>query len=186
MFGGMQEAAIKKMLEQEIRTHGEILAAMEREQRRGMRAMAEALGADPDALDLDEPPTEEERVSQIVDAFVARQTGDLWTLYIDHVAPDDLENTDRAKEFADVDADEWADQIETWAEKYRDRAGDAVADQTDRELADVYTRETFGLGLDEFEAEVVNSDPARLLQKLMSGPIETNTEAVWTLAEREE
>ncbi|QKY16409.1 hypothetical protein [Halorubrum sp. CBA1229] len=186
MFGGMQEAALKQMMEKEITAYAATLAAMERDQREAMRTLAEAADADPDTLGLDEPPADEERVSQLVDAIVAQQTGDLWGLYVDHVAPEELTNADRAEQFADVEADEWAAQIETWAEKYRDRAGDAVADQTDREIADTHTRETFGLGLDEFEAEVVDRDPARLLQSLVAGPIETHTDAIRTLAEREE
>jgi|AntRauTorcE11897_2_1112592.scaffolds.fasta_scaffold01126_10 hypothetical protein len=185
MFG-MQEKALKQMMQKEIETYAATLAAMERDQREAMRTLAEAADADPDALGLDEPPATEERVSQLVDAIVAQQTGNLWGLYVDHVAPEELENADHAEKFASVGADEWADQIETWAEKYRDRAGDAVADQTDRELADIYTRETFGLGLDEFEAEVVDRDPARLLQSLVAGPIETHTEGIRALAEREE
>jgi len=186
MFGGMQEKALKQMMQKELETYAATLAAMERDQREAMRALAEAADADPDALGLDEPPATEERVSQLVDAIVAQQTGDLWGLYVDHVAPEELDNAGQAEKFADIDADEWAEQIETWAAKYRDRAGDAVADQTDRELADIYTRETFGLGLDEFEAEVVDRDPARLLQSLVAGPIETHTDAIRTLAEREE
>lgn len=186
MFGGMQEKALKQMMQKEIETYAATLAAMERDQREAMRTLAESTDADPDALGLDEPPADEERVSQLVDAIVAQQTGDLWGLYVDHVAPEGLENTDRAKEFADYDADEWADQIETWAEKYRDKAGEGVADRSDRDLADVHTRETFGLGLGEFEAEVVDRDPARLLQSLVAGPIETHTEAIRTLADREE
>ena len=186
MFGGMQEAALKQMMQKEITAYASTLAAMERDQREAMRTLVEATDADLGALGLDEPPADEERVSQLVDAIVAQQTGDLWGLYVDHVAPDELENANRAKEFADYDAAKWADQIETWAEKYRDKAGEAVADQTDRDLADVHTRETFGLALDEFEAEVVERDPARLLQSLVAGPIETHTEAIRTLADREE
>ena len=186
MFGGMQEKALKQMMQKEIETYAATLAAMERDQRKAMRTLAESADADPDALGLDEPPATEERVSELVDAIVAQQTGDLWGLYVDHVAPQELTNADRAEQFADVDADEWAAQIETWAAKYRNRAGDAVADQTDREIADHHTRETFGLGIDEFETEVVDRDPARLLQSLVAGPIETHTEGIRALAEREE
>ncbi|WP_418283903.1 hypothetical protein [Halorubrum sp. DTA46] len=186
MLAGMQEKALKQMMQKEITAYAATLAAMERDQREAMRTLAEAADADPDALDLDEPPEDEERVSQLVDAIVAQQTGDLWGLYLDHVAPEELENADRAKEFVDHDADAWANQIQWWAAKYRDRAGDSVADRSDRDLADVYTRETFGLGLDEFEAEVVDRDPARLLQSLVAGPIETHTEAIRSLADQEE
>lgn len=186
MMGGMKEKALKQMMQKEIQTYAATLAAMERDQREAMRTLAEATGADPDALGLDEPPADEERVAQLVDAIVAQQTGDLWGLYVDHVAPEALENTDKAREFARVDADEWSAQIEAWAQKYRDKAGDSVAGRSDRDLADVYTRETFGLGLDEFEAEVVDRDPARLLQSLVAGPFETHTEAIRTIAEQEE
>ncbi|WP_256402430.1 hypothetical protein [Halorubrum salinum] len=185
MLGGMQEKALKQMMQKEIQTYAATLAAMEHEQREAMRTLVEATGADPDALGLDEPPATEERVGQLVDAIVAQQTGDLWGLYVDHVAPEELENTDKAHQFAESDADEWNAQIEAWAQKYRNKAGDSVADRTDRDLADVYTRETFGLGLNEFETEVVDRDPARILQSLVAGPIETHTEAIRALAERE-
>ena len=188
---GLQKQAMKRMVSnpeenEQIRAYASILAGIEREQREGMRALAEELGADPDALGLDEAPDSEERVTELAEAVGAHFVGDAWTLYVDQLAPDELENAGRASDFAGLDADEWDTQIEDWADGFRDRAGDAVADRTDRDLAAVHVRETFGVDLDVFESEIVEFEPARVFQTVVAGPLETHTEGIWKLADQED
>jgi len=187
---GLQKQAMKRMVSdpeenEQIRAYASILAGIEREQREGMRALAEELDADPDALDLDQPPDPEERVTELAEAVGAHVVGDAWTLYVDQLAPDKLKNADRASQFAGLDADEWDAQIEKWADGFRERAGDAVADRTDRDLADVHVYETFGVDLDTFEKEIVGFEPGRVFQTVVAGPLETHTEGIWKLADRE-
>ncbi|SFR59558.1 hypothetical protein [Halorubrum sodomense] len=183
---GLQKQAMKRMMSnpaenEQIRAYAGILAGLERDQREQMRQHAENLGVDPDEVGLAEPPDPEERVAELADAVGAHVVGDAWGLYVDHLAPDELENTDRAGEFAGVDADGWNAQIEEWAATFRDRAGNAVADRSDRDLADVHVRETFGVGLDTFESEVVEFEPGRVFQEVVAGPIETHTDALAAL-----
>lgn len=182
MFG-LQERAMKQMMSNpeendQIRAYASILAGLERDQREQMRQHAENLGVDPDEVGLSQPPDDEERVAELAAAVGAHVVGDAWGLYVDQLAPDGLENTDRAKEFAGVNADDWDAQIEEWAAAFRERAGDAVADRSDRDIADIHVRETFGVGLDTFEAEIVEFEPGRVFQEIVAGPIETHTEAL--------
>jgi len=79
--------------------------------------------------------------------------------------------------------EEWADQIERWAETYRSSAGEIVA--TDREVADHHINEKWGVSLSEFEEIVVQFDAATALEDLLAGPsketeqaIEANTEVL--------
>mgnify|MGYP000321383693 CR=1 FL=1 len=186
---GLQDRAMKQMVSnpeenEQIRAYASIVAGIERDHREKMRDHAEALGVDPSEVGLDEPPDTEERVTALAKAVGAHVVGDAWGLYVDQLAPDELQNTDRAAEFAAIDADEWDAQIEEWAEGFRDRAGDAVADRTDRDLAGVHVEETFGVPLDVFEEEVVEFEPGRVFQQVAAGPIETGIDAIGDLTER--
>ncbi|TKX52917.1 hypothetical protein EXE44_17690, partial [Halorubrum sp. SS7] len=100
MFG-LQKQAMKQMMSnpaenEQIRAYAGILAGLEREQREQMRQHAEHLGVDPDEVGLAEPPDPEVRVAELADAVGAHVVGDAWSLYVDHLAPDELENADRA------------------------------------------------------------------------------------------
>mgnify|MGYP000507147495 CR=1 FL=1 len=186
---GLQERAMKQMVanpeeNEQIRAYASILAGIERDHREKMRAHAEALGVAPEEVGLDEPPDSEERVTALAKAVGAHFAGDPWSLYLAELAPDELENVDRASEFAGIGVDEWDAQIEEWADGFRDRAGDAVADRTDRDLAEVHIRETFGIDLDTFEEEIVAFEPGRVFQQVVAGPLETHGEALEDLTER--
>jgi len=182
----MKQAAARRMLEERLRGATEIAAGVQHNDREGLRRLAKALDADPEDLGLSEPVDIEKRTDTVCEAVLRYQGGDRWGLFVDHVAPDDLTNTDQAADFAGMDADAWNQQLDEWVAAIRDRAGDAVADRSDRELANAHVTETFGVDLETFEDEVIDFEPQRVLQEIVLGPSETNTAAIHALAEREE
>ncbi|WP_058366393.1 hypothetical protein [Haloparvum sedimenti] len=184
MLGGMQQQALKRVLSnpeenERIRAYAGTLAAIEREQREAMRDhFADDLGVDPEEFDLVEPPEAEERISTLCRAIAAHMAGDPWNLWLEELAPEELQNAEQAAEYAGMDDDAWSEQVTEWAAQYRDRAGDAVAGRTDRELASVFIEDTFGVGLDTFEQAVVGFDPGEVFREVVAAPLETHTEAV--------
>lgn len=150
-------------------------AELEREQREAIREHLEALGIEDDRLP--ELPDHEERTGQMMDALAVRLQSHRgpWDLYADNFAPEALE-TDLAEQYAGLEADEWADVREGWVAAYRDRG---VADTfTDEELVEHYVRDTFGVDLETFEAEVVGFDAGEAFETCIAGPFQTNTMAL--------
>jgi hypothetical protein len=70
--------------------------------------------------------------------------------WVENHAP--MERREDAAQFADMGGDEWQAQIEDWADRARQQAG---VDGPDRKVVDTMLRNTYGVGLDEFEELVV-------------------------------
>lgn len=183
-MGFGKEELVEKLVEQvdlddneQVQAFAGALATIERNQRRALRAHIEALGGDPEALDVGTIPAEEERVDAFTALLQAYVTDDAWSYWVEYLAPDDLESTDRAKDYAGMDTAEWERRVEMWADVYRDRIDGAEA-MTDRELAARHVESRFGLSLQEFEEEVVAWSEGEVLEAGLAGPIQQHTEAL--------
>lgn len=120
---------------------------------------------------IEELPDEDERQEVLKDLFQAQVQGDLETFYVEHVMADRADQPEKAAKYLDMDADEWADRKDQWAEKYRDAgAGEEIADRT---LAEKHVRDVFGVDLDEFEQNVVEWDPGDVMRQVLAGNIRT-------------
>ena len=95
---------------------------------------------------------------------------------------DHLDNPEAAAEYAEMDADQWDDQISRWAEYYRNKG--YGGDSTDRELAAQHVDQTQGVELDWFESAVVDLDRGEVLRQLLAGNLESIEYAIRDAAEQ--
>lgn len=144
----------------------EQVAAVERDLHGAIARHYEAIGADapPELMDA------EERVAQLKRLVGYQVDGNLWGYFVAEQAPDELENTDAAKQYAGLPLDEWAETWQTWADNLREQVdADGLED---RDLADRYVQQRFGVELDTFEAAVVEWSPGRTMEWATRGPID--------------
>lgn len=142
------------------------VAAVERDLHESIADHYEAIGGD-------RPPelmTAEERVAQLKRLVGYQVDGNLWGYFVAEQAPDGLENTDAAKQYAGLPLDEWAETWQTWADNLREQVdADGLED---RDLADRYVQQRFGVELDTFESAVVEWSPGRTMEWATRGPID--------------
>lgn len=142
------------------------LAGVERDLHAAVQDHYDALGFEPPA---DLPPTEE-RVDALKELVERQMADDLWGYWADHHTPDAFENAGKAEKHANKDAEDWQATIERWADNLRQQLDDAE-DVPDRDLADRYCEERFGVPLETFEAVVVDWEPGRTMQASLRGPV---------------
>lgn len=162
-----------------IRAIAGIITGLERDQRAAVQDLAEAVDGAEVPADL---PDGETRLHRLCDAIPALLSGGPFAVYLQQDAPDEFD-PEAAAEYVGMDPDEFAEQVETWADAYRQRVD---GDHADRELADAHTRNTFGMDLERFEEEVVGFDPADYLRRFIAGPMEEHTAAIEAIAEAAE
>lgn len=100
----------------------------------------------PEAFDVDE------RAEQLVDLAGSLMDESTGELYVRELT--DVEAGLGAESYLGMTPDEWADQVERWAESYR-REG-APADLTDRDLLERHTEAVFGVDAETFREQVVD------------------------------
>jgi len=126
-----------------------------------------------DALDIDvqapELKSHDERVDELIALVEARVTGTPWEFWTEYQAPPGLENTDRARDYAGMDADEWEHRVGKWADVFREQLDDA-GELSERELAGLYVERRFGVDLATFEDVVVAWDESAVLEEALLGP----------------
>jgi len=144
----------------------EQVAAVERDLHDAIARHYEAIGADapPELMEA------EERVAQLTRLVGYQVDGNLWGYFVAEQAPDGLENTDAAKQYAGLPLDEWAETWQTWADNLRDQVD--ADDLADRDLADRYVQQRFGVPIDVFESAVVGWSPGRTMEWATRGPID--------------
>jgi hypothetical protein len=149
------------------------LAGVERDLHEAVQNHYEALGFEPPEY---LPPTEE-RVDALKELVERQMADDLWGYWADHHTPEAFENGEKAEKHANKDAEEWQATIERWADNLRQQL-DGAEDIPDRDLADRYCEERFGIGLDAFEAVVVDWEPGRTMQAALRGPVTADIDRI--------
>jgi len=168
MFGGgrlgqsgMQKIA-GRLLETDAMDHlTRVLAQSEHELLQAAQALDEAHGNDT----IQNVPNIEERQAALKSLLRALVTESLDDVWIEEIAPELLDNPDRAKEYLGMDAEKWDAQRERWADSYRENG----ADGTDEQLAAYHVRQTFGVDMEEFEDRVVNWNAGEEAEDLFAG-----------------
>lgn len=158
------------------------LAGVEQDLHEAVQDHYDALGFEPPE---DLPPTEE-RVEALKELVERQMADDLWGYWTNHHTPEAFENGEKAEKHANKNAEEWQATIERWADNLRQQLGGAE-DVPDRDLADRYCEERFGVPLETFEAVAVDWEPGRTMEAALRGPvtadinrIEEATEAIET------
>lgn len=155
-----------------------IIAELEYRQLEAVENLHSALDVD----GLEVTGDREQRQEQLKELIEAIASGDVTEHWFANVASEHIENPEKATAYADLSEDEWEDQIEQWADAYRSRIPDAE-DMTDRELAAEHIYRTFGVGIDEFEREVVSFSEGEALQTLLARNFEAVEEGIQTAAD---
>lgn len=154
---------------EEIRALAVAVAGVERDLHQAVSDHYDAIGIPrPDDL-----PPQEERVEQFQALVGAQVSGDLWGFFLEEQAPEGLRNAEAAEQHAGKDSEAWEQTVSGWASALRDDL-DAGPETSDRELADRFVQQRFGVTLDVFEQAVVNYSDARTLRWASRGPIDAN------------
>ena len=162
-----------------FRAYARILAEIEAQQRQAVIDQREAAGIDPDdgrdAVDVDD------RVAELCDLLAARTSSgpSLAQIWFESHLPDDFEADDPAtlSTYAEMDQSEWEGQVARWADSVRHQH-DGLDSHPDRALAGKHVESHWSVGLDRFEAVVVDWDRERAMQDLLAGPSETTEAAI--------
>lgn len=91
-------------------------------------------------------------------------------------------NLTSALNFVGLDRADWANQIETWAILYRDKAPDEVAGMTDAEITDMHVQNTFGVPLSVFSRHVVDFTPGLAVEAVLLDQLTQVEGAMLTVA----
>jgi hypothetical protein len=145
-----------------VGTAAEVLAGLEHEQLTAAALLAEAADLD---YDLDVPPVEERQAA--VEAVLRGMLGgDFPEWWRTNVATEQLDKAPPA-EFVGVgvESDTWQDQLDDWDEA----VGAAGGEGSQRDRADAATRDVYGVGLVEFETEVVEFEQGEEAKALIAG-----------------
>jgi len=137
-----------------------IISGLECELLQEVADLQDAVGLDP--IDVPNPQARQEALASLV---IAQMSGDLEGWYAEHVLAEHVENPQDAAAYLALDPEDWPDQKETWAEMYREQGADGSADS----LAEHHVNQQFGVSLAEFRRQIVEWEPAGVMQHAMAG-----------------
>lgn len=172
MFGSEQAKRLKQTMEM-VKNPGEsemmqalatVIATHEHEQIERVEELHDAVGIE----GIERTRDVDDRKEQLLGLIEAMAGGDIGSYWLDEVASEHIENADDAAPYLGMEADDWEQQIEQWAEQYRQRS-DEAADYTDRELADTHVSSKWGVSLGEFEEEIIDWTAGEALETMLSG-----------------
>lgn len=157
----------------------EVVAKRERAQLQLAQRLADASDAD---VSVDELPDVEERAAQLETMAERASQADLVGWYFEEFAPDHLDNPEKAVAYAGLNDDEWTNQKAAWAKNYRSTSPEAEA-YSDEDLAGLHVENTFGVPLEEFEANVVDFRPSEAIQDVLTTNLRTVEAVMAAVAE---
>jgi len=145
-----------------IRNAAVILSGLEQEQLEAAAALADAAGLEYDV----EVPEQEKRTDAIAATISGMLGGDFEEWWRTTVAVEMLEKAP-PKEYvgAGKDSAEWEQQVTEWAQKIEAAGGEG----DERHLASIACERVYGVGLDEFEREVLEWDRSETAKQLIAG-----------------
>ncbi len=184
---GIKKRLMKQMADPTDNEQFQALAGafvtLELDQRRRLQELTEALDEDPEDLGIEQLDEKQDRIDELLAGITARMNDDPWGMWVQHLAPEDLQNPDRASQYAGLEEDEWQEEIEDWAQRYRDAPDHDTEGMTDRDLAAAHVYQVFGLSLKEFEREVVAWRPGEAYEEAFAGAFKQHNEAIAQLAQ---
>jgi len=171
----MGQLAKQALGSDEMEAIAEIVAAQEAELLKEVAKLQEAVEGER-RIDVPDVKERTETLVMIAEAMISGNAEQLFrTKFLDQ----HFKNPDRAAGYIGIDAEDWDDQIRTWADTYREQAG-GLSDWTDRQIAELHVKDTFGVTLDRFEEEVVNFYPGEFTEDAATNNF---TSAVITIRE---
>jgi hypothetical protein len=184
MFGGASSDVLSIVQNPEqseqLRELLSIVAAIENEQRQETRQLCEAAGVDPDELGVEEPPDLSDRVDELCSGVGSRISGDPWDVWVDHVVPDDVvDEIDReaAAAWADLDPEEWTDEMRSVIDHWRDSDTDTT-EYSDADLLHAHVVRETGLAPHEFVEWVLGYSAGRCHHEVFAARLKAHTRAI--------
>jgi len=157
----------------QLRAMATIVAERERAQLELAQRLAEASDAE---VAVEEIPDVEERAAELEAMAEAASQTDLEGWYFESFAPDHLDNPERAAQYAGAPSDQWEARKAAWAAEYRAAAPEAES-YSEGDLAGLHVENTFGVPLEEFEANVVAWRPGEAMKRVLTAHL-TSVEGV--------
>lgn len=154
-----------------------ILTELEHQQLEAVETLHDA--HDIDGIDVQ--TTRAERQDALLTIANKVAAGEFETYWFETVVP--IQNPQDAQALAGLDDAEWRTQLETWATRYRQKAPDEFADDSDRDIARQHVERTFDVSLGEFEREVINYSRQDALKTVLAGNFTAVTEGIHQAAE---
>jgi hypothetical protein len=192
-FGDAKSAMAERMMGQITPSETQIgqalansLVSVEHGQAKAIQRAIEAGNLDiPHSHDFEQ---RQQAILDVADAVACQGFEDWWW---QNVAPEVLDQPDRARQYVGYDGDQWRDQLEQWYQSYH-QAGvvdDPLADADRARLgrvADRHCAETFGVSLRQFVAIVVNWSRSDQARRVLAGPFLQHTAIINRMAEEME
>jgi len=170
----MKDAIVQKIVASEAAEHA---ASVFVELERGILSSTFDLA---DAVELDRPEElspPEGRKAALLGLMQATVSGGFPEWWSEEIGAHEFDKAPHVEHVgAGIESDEWANQIETWAERVREQHPDIEA--SDRELASLSCSELYGANLEEYEQRVVALDQSTELQRLVAGNFKTAQELI--------
>lgn len=121
----------------------------------------------------------------LIDAIADRRVQEWW---FDVVGPQVMDNPDKARQYAGLDAEGWREQIREWYSLHYEAGtiSTPIDEATPGEIGDVaarHVRDVYGLSLPDFVATVVNWHRGEQIQPILAGPIERNNQVIRNVAD---
>jgi len=176
MFDSIQDEVTKQtgaQIFQQFRPQMQALSQVVAQRERAQLELAQRLADASDAeVSVEELPDVEERARQLETMAERASQTDLVGWYFEEFAPDHLDSPERAAAYAGLNDDEWQAQKQAWAENYRKTSPEAET-YSDDDLAGLHVENTFGVPLEEFEANVVDFRPSEAIQDVLTTNLRT-------------
>jgi len=160
------------------------VVGVENEQAQAVQRLIDATGLD--VAHGHDPAARREALLNVANAVASDDFRGWW---FENVAPDFLDNAGHAEKYAQLECEEWADQLRDWYQLYHERGvvDEPLADLDDPGriawVADRHVRAKFDVSLQEFVAIVVTWDKGEQAQQLLAGPLRRHTQIIHEAAE---
>jgi hypothetical protein len=170
----LKQMADRPSESERVQAFASILTGLENHQLEAIEEQHDVLGFE-DGVTVDQDTEDRrEEILELVDALANQNVADLW--FTDEYLGERIDNVQDAKAYVDLDDEEWQTQISTWADSYRSAGGGE--ERTDREIAAYHVQKQYDVDLDTFENAVVNFEPGRAVQHIVSKRFDNVTNGI--------
>jgi len=189
-FGNAKESMAKRMMNKiTLSEHpiGQALAdslvGVEHQQAIAVQRAIEAGG-----LDIDHGHDYQQRRQAILNMADAVTSDDFEGWWWETVAPEILDQPDRARQYVGYDGEQWREQLRDWYGSYH-AAGVVEETLEDAEpgrlswVADRHCQTTFGVSLRDFVALVINWNRGEQARRVLAGPMMQHSHIIHQLAD---
>lgn len=116
-------------------------------------------------------PDPDARQEFLLDAIEAMQDGEIMEWWLSNATP--VHNVSDASAYVGLNEDEWINQQQQWAGKYAEEAPEWTDGRERRDIVSEHCIVQFGVGIDDFEDQVIDLTRETVIRKLLAGNLES-------------